>query len=89
MYRLYRVFGVGAGAAGVAAAAGAAADVAGAADVDVAVTSDVGVVTVSSAQAAVPPKSAPVRLSAISIFFIRVPQPHLRAIYCSASFVPI
>ncbi|PIL58027.1 hypothetical protein B4N86_13245, partial [Acinetobacter baumannii] len=65
------------------------ASVLGGASGAVAVTSDVGVVTVSSAQAAVPPKSAPVKLSAISIFFIRVPQPHLRAIYCSASFVPI
>ncbi len=80
--------GVGAGAAGVSAT-GASAVVAVAGDVDAAATSDVGVVTASSAQTAVPPKRAPDRLSAISIFFIRVPQPHLRVIFYSASFVPI
>lgn len=81
--------GVGAGAAGVSATGASAVVVAVAGDVDAAATSDVGVVTASSAQTAVPPKRAPDRLSAISIFFIRVPQPHLRVIFYSASFVPI
>jgi hypothetical protein len=56
----------GASAAGIKAAPSAAA----------AISEEAGAVAACSAHAAEPPKSAPDRLSAISIFFIRVPQPY-------------
>ena len=62
--------GAGASAATVTVDAAAVSDAA-------TVCSATGVDAASSAQTiAEPPKSAPDRLSAISIFFIRVPQPY-------------
>ena len=76
------VSNVGSSSAGAGASTGAeTASTAGAATSVVSTTvtcSDgVGAVAASSAQATEPPKSAPDKLSANSIFFIRIPQPNL------------
>ncbi|MNV53738.1 hypothetical protein D3C71_1458960 [compost metagenome] len=76
------VSNVGSSSAGAGASTGAAtASTAGAATSVVSTTvtcSDgVGAVAASSAQATEPPKSAPDKLSANNIFFIRIPQPNL------------
>src|SRR5690606_29451016 len=70
------------GAAVASAGTGAAANsefVNDASAVSTTVTSSevVDVVTASSAHATEPPKSAPDKLSAMSIFFIRIPQPSI------------